>query len=141
MQDLDKLELDNIGKELFSAFHGVLSWKWDSRFEAVLAEFNVAKKDSVRAILDRYLKNTWVSSNINKAPPTVRKVNTYLGKLRAGQMLFTSDTIRTAYIYCAWWPWDNGKTISIRIAPCYKRLKDPEKARKIQQFKSWFGVK
>ena len=71
MQDLDKLELDNIGKELFSAFHGVLSWKWDSRFEAVLAEFDVAKKDSVRAILDRYLKNTWVSSYINKAPPTV----------------------------------------------------------------------
>ena len=140
MPDLNKLELDNICKELLSAFQGMLSWQWDSRFETVLAEFDIANKNSVHAILDRYLRSKWDSSNIDKAPRTVKKVNIDLGKLRTGQMLFTSDTTRTAYIYCAWWPWGNGKTISIRIAPCYKRLLDPEKAEKIKQFKGLFGI-
>ena len=140
MNDLDKLELDNICKELLSAFQGMLSWKWDSRFETVLAEFNVNDKNRVREILDRYFRSTWDSSNINKAPRTVIKVNAYLGNLRSGQMLLTSDATRTEYIYCAWWPWGDGRTISIRIAPCYKRLPDPEKAKKIEQFKGWFGI-
>ncbi len=140
MHDPNKSELENNCKELLSAFKGVLSWQWDSRFEAVLAEFSVNNKDSIRAILDRYLIDTWGSSNIDKAPRTVKKVNIYLGKLRSGQFLFTSDTTHTAYIYCAWWPWGDGKNISIRIAPCYKRLQDTEKAEKIERFKSWFGI-
>lgn len=140
MLNPDKSDLENICRGLSSAFQGVLSWQWDSRFGAALAEFDVDNKDSIRPILDRYLKNTWDSSNINKAPRTVKKVNIYLGKLRTDQMLFTSDSIQPAYIYCAWWPWGSGRTISIRIAPCYKRLSDPEKAEKIQQFKGWFGI-
>jgi hypothetical protein len=140
MNDPNKSELENICKELLSAFQGILSWQWDSRFGTVLAEFNADNKDSIRPILDRFLKNTWDSSNIDKAPRTVKKINIYLGKLRSGQMLLTSDTTRMAYIYCAWWPWGSGSTISIRIAPCYKRLSDPEKTEKIQQFKGWFGI-
>ena len=140
MPELDKSELDNICKELLSAFQGMLSWKCDDRFDAVLAEFDAADKDSIRAILDRYLGSTWDSSNMDKAPHTVKKVNSYLGKLMAGQMLFTSDSTQAAYIYCAWWPWGNGKTISIRIGPCYKRLPDPEKALKFKKFKGWFGI-
>jgi hypothetical protein len=104
MQDIDELELDKICKELLTAFQGVLSWKWDSRFETVLAEFDVAQKDKVRAILDRHFRSTWDSSIIDRAPLCVKEINTYLGDLRSEQMLFTSDTIRSSYIYCAWWP-------------------------------------
>ena len=140
MYDTQKAVVENDCKELLSAFQGVLSWKWDSRFEAVLAEFDVANKDRIHSILDKYFRIIWDSSNINKAPKTVKKINISLGKLRSGQMLFTSDTTQAAYIYCAWWPWGSGKTISIRIAPCYKRLADPERAERIQQFKGWFGI-
>ncbi|MCX5849254.1 MAG: hypothetical protein NTW65_07370 [Deltaproteobacteria bacterium] len=141
MNDTHKAELENDCKELFIAFQGMLSWKWDSRFDTVLAEFDVANKDSLRQILERYLKFTWNSSNIKKAHRSVIKVNSCLGNLMSGQMIFTSDPNGDAYIYCAWWPWGNGKTISIRIGPCYKELPDPEKAEKIQQFKKWFGIK
>ena len=140
MQNLDKLELIKICEELFNAFEGVLSWKWDSRFEAVLAEFDVANKNRVRAILDRCFGSTWDSSIIDRAPLCVKEVSTYLGNLRSEQVLFTSDTTRAAYIYCAWWPWGNGKTISIRIAPYYKALPDPEKVEKIKHFESLFGI-
>ena len=134
-------ELERNFKELANAFKGILYWKWDDRFETVLAEFGTDNKNNVRAILDRYLSNTWDSSNIGSAPKTIQKINMYLGKLRSGQLLFSSDPKQDAYIYCAWWPWGDGKTISIRIAPYYKKLSDSDKAGKIQQLKSWFGIR
>ena len=33
----------------------------------------------------------------------------------AGQLLLTSAPSDGVGIYCAWWPWGNGKTISIRL--------------------------
>jgi hypothetical protein len=115
-------------------------WKWDGRLDTVLAEFGMGKKDSVRAILARNLTITWDTSNIDKAPDSVQVINSHLGSLRTGQLLFTSDPNREAFVFCGWWPWDDGKTISIRIAPSYKKLLDSEKAEKIRLFKGWFGI-
>jgi hypothetical protein len=140
MNDRNKSGLESVCKELWSAFQGILSWKWDSRFGAVLAEFGTGKKESIRAILERSLSITWHSSNIDNAPDIVREINSHLGGLRSGQLLFTSDPDREALIFCAWWPWGDGKAISIRIAPFYKKLSDSEKAEKIQLFKEWFGI-
>ena len=141
MYDLNTSEIEKNCKELFNAFKGVVSWKWDDRFDTVLAEFSVNNKNSVRAILDRYLSIAWDSSNIGSAPKTIQKINMHLGKLRSGQLLFSSDPKQDAYIYCAWWPWGDGKTISIRVAPCYKKLSDSDKDEKIQQLKIWFGIR
>lgn len=140
MNDQNRSGLENACKELGSAFQGILSWKWDSRFGAVLAEFGAGKKESIREILERSLSITWDSSNMDKAPDIVRQINSHLGGLRAGQMLFTTDPNREPLIFCAWWPWENGKTISLRIASADRKLSDPEKAEKIQLFKEWFGI-
>ena len=140
MHDPNKSGLENDCKKLFSAFQGVLSWKWDSRFETVLAEFRADNKGSIRPILERYVSIPWDISNIGNAPDIVRTINSHLGGLRSGQLLFTSDPNRDAFIFCAWWPWGDGKTISIRIAPSYKKVLDSEKAEKIQLFKGWFGI-
>ena len=140
MHDPKKSGLENECKQLVSTFQGVLSWKWDSRFEAALTEFRVDHKDSIRAILERYLSVTWDSSNIGNAPDIVQTISSHLGRLRSGQLLFTSDPNGDAFIFCPWWPWGDGKTISIRIAAYYKKLLDSERAEKIQLFKGWFGI-
>ena len=140
MQDLNKSDLENVCRELLSAFQGIFSWKWDSWVESVLAEFGVDNKDSIRAILERCLSSTWNSSNIGNAPAIVQLINSNLGGLRSGQLLFTSDPSQDAIIFCAWWPWGDGKTISIRIAPLYLKLLDSEKAEQIQLFKRWFEI-
>jgi hypothetical protein len=140
MDDANKSGLETTCTELWSAFRGILSWKWDSRFGAVLAEFGTGKKESIRAILERSLSITWQSSNIDTAPDVVREINNLLGGLRSGQLLFTSDPDRDAFIFCAWWPWGDGKAISIRLAPFYKKLSDSEKAEKSQLFKEGFGI-
>lgn len=91
MSDLNTASAENLCKELARAFHGVLSWKWDRRFETVLAEFDVETKDTVRAALERFLGNLWESANVGNAPNGVRAIDNRLGGLWPGQLLFTSD--------------------------------------------------
>ena len=140
MNDLGKTGMENDCKELSKAFQGVLSWKWDSRFETVLAEFSVKKKEDIRAVLGRYLRTTWDGSSVGNAPDPVRAIDNRLGGLRPGQLLLTSDPSGEAFIFCAWWPWGDAKTISIRIAPSYQNLANAEKAEKTRLLKGWFGV-
>ena len=82
----------------------------------------------------------WDSANIATAPDIVRTINIRVANLRSGQLLFTSDPSPGALLFCAWWPWGDGKTISIRLAPFYKKLPDSEYAKKIQLFKGCFGI-
>ena len=140
MHDLNNSNLENVCREFISAFQATLSWRWDSRFETVLAEFFVDNKDRVREILERYLSIAWDSSNIGKAPDVVRMIAGHLGGLRSGQLLFTSDPNRDALIFGAWWPWGDGNTISLRVAPFDKRLSDSEMSELIKLFKGWFRL-
>jgi len=140
MQDSNKSGLESVCRELRTAFEGILSWKWDNRFEAVLAEFSAGKKESIRGILERSLGTTWDSSNIENASEIVREIHDHLGGLRPGQLLFTSNPNGEAFIFCAWWPWGDGKTISIRMGLSFKKIANSEKAGKVQLFKKEFGI-
>ena len=102
----------------------VLPWKWDHRFEALLAEFSVEKKDEFRAILERDFSNVWDRSNIREAPDIVQMCNNNFGGLRSGQLLFTTDQSQDVFICGAWWPWGNGETISLRIVTLYREEED-----------------
>ncbi len=123
-----------------NAFQGILSWNWDSYIGTVLADFDVRDKDRLRAILEHYLGSTWDRSNIGKAPEIVQIIKSNLGGLRPGQLLFTSNPNQDSIIFGAWWPWGNGETISIRMAPFFSKLSESEKAEQIKLFKGWFGV-
>ncbi len=140
MNDLNKSDIENVCRELLRASQGVLSWKWDSHFETVLAEFSVDNEDRVRAILECDLSIVWDKSKIRKAPDIVRTIVKNFGGLRSGQLLFTSDPNQDVIIFGVWWPWGGGKTISIRVAPFDKRLSDSEMAEFIKLFKGWFGL-
>lgn len=136
----NNFEIETIYKELFAAFKGILSWKWDNRLETALAEFSNHEKDNIQTILKRYFSIVWTSSNSDGMPENVQALDAHLGKLRVGQLLFTSDTNQDNFIFCAWWPWGNGTTTSIRIAPIYSKLSPTEKIKKLQLFKTQFGL-
>jgi hypothetical protein len=38
------------------------------------------------------------------------------------------------------WQWGDGRTISIRFGPAYRKLSDPQKAAHVKQFRGWFGI-
>ena len=121
---LKKADLEEICREFLSASWEVFTWKWDHRFEALLAEFSAIDEDEVRAVLERDLSMVWNSSNIREAPNIVQISAGIFGGLRSGQLLFTSDPSRDVFIFGAWWPWGNGETISLRIASLAKELHD-----------------
>jgi hypothetical protein len=140
MNDSDRSEMDKICMQLYAAFQGVVSWEWDRRFKTVLAKFSVDIEDSVREILERCLSMTWHTGNIGQSPDTLRFVNTYLGGLWEEQFLFTSEPTLEGFVFCAWWPWRNGKTVSIRVSPFYYRLNDLQMGELTKKLKHWFGI-
>jgi len=139
MED-NKTELEDVCRELLNGFQGRLSWKWEDRFQVILATFGVDNRDDIRTVLGRSLEITWDSSNIESASEAVSVINRNFGGIRSGLQLFTSDPSQEAFIFCAWWPWGNGETISIRLGPYYKGTFDSDRTDQIQLFRSWFGV-
>ena len=136
----DQSDIERICRELAQAFQGILSWKWDRRFETILSEFGVDRQHIVRSILERHLNFIWDGSNVANAPQMIRTIDDSFGGLRPGQFLFTSGLERDALIFGAWWPWGDGKEISIRIGLAFKDIEDFERVEKIQWVKGWFGL-
>ena len=125
---LNKSDLKEACKALLSDFDGVLSWKWDKDFEALLAEFSAKDQEKVSSILERHFSLKWDSDTIRKAPDVVKTNTGHLGDLRRGQMLFTSDPEGNVFIFVAWWPWDDSAVVSVRIASPGTESSDSEKA-------------
>lgn len=107
-------QLKNICCELFAASGKILSWQWDSRFGMALAQFNVNEAEQVKTILEEYLSFSWSASDVDQSPEAVQGVVSSLGGLLPGQLLFTSPPDEI-FMLCAWWPWNNGQTVSIRV--------------------------
>jgi hypothetical protein len=117
-----------------------LSWQWDGRLGAVLAEFLVDRKDDIRKTTESFLGHVWDSTNIETAPNVVQIIAIKLGSLREEQFLFTSDPNQDVLIYGAWWPWGNGKYISLRLAPHDRSLSDTEQSELKNKFRGWFSL-
>ncbi len=140
MNSVQGLDLKATCKEILEAFEGFLVWKWDDRFGTLQTEFGADKKAAVQEILDRFFGITWDSTNIEQAPEIVRVIDRHLGGLRPGQLFFNTDPNQDAFVFCAWWPWGDGQTISIRMAPFDKKLSDSRKTELINQIKGWAGL-
>ncbi len=136
MENLNTSNIEKICKGLLKAFQGILSWEWDSRFETALAICPVNEQDKILVILKQYLNTSWNSSNINNAPGAVQTISKNLSGIQEKQILFTSAPNQECLIFCAWWPWTNEETISLRVGPFCSNMKQDEL---IQSFKGWFS--
>lgn len=133
-------DIATIGKALFDEFEGLLTWKWDDWVGTILAEFDIGQKKKIQSLLEKHLPVVYDIDAIEKAPAIVRALDDHLGGLRSGQLLFSSDPSREAFVFGAWWPWGDGKTVSIRIAPYDRRLSEGDEAELIAQMKAWAGI-
>ncbi|MBA3012574.1 MAG: hypothetical protein FP812_20400 [Desulfobacula sp.] len=115
-------------------------WKWDARFETALAEISVADKEGIYGILTRHMGKTWNTDNADSTPKVVQMVIDYFGGLNPGQTLLTSDPDQDGLLLCAWWPWGNNATISIRLAVFADSLSDEENDALGLLFRGWFGI-
>lgn len=90
-----------------------LSWEWEDRFGVMLA---VVKGDQLRDVESK-LSDAFDSQfgGREDLPETPKQIADRLGGLRAGQQLFTTEPGATVVVYCAWWPWGGGSTVSLRV--------------------------
>ncbi len=138
--DYDTSRLEKSCRDLVKAFENRLTWKWDERFETVLAEFSVKDKESVSHIIKIQMGDIWDRDNSGNAPEVVKMAIGYFGGLSQGQQLFTSDPAGDDLVLCAWWPWGNGETISIRLGVFADSLNENENEELTRVFKTWFNL-
>ena len=103
-------------RDISSRLVGIVDWKWDERFELILGEFPSERKEDVQKVLDGIFIEKWGSSEIGKAPEYVKEIGRFFGGVFSGQYILISAEINQVRLFCAWWPWGNGLTISIRIS-------------------------
>ncbi len=124
---LNKPELQAVCNELLTDLEGILSWKWDRSFQALLSEIPPEDQNKIRSILKQHFNRQYDKKTIRKAPDSFRTIAGQFGDLRSGQILFSSDPEDSVLIFAAWWPWADGKRISIRLASPDPEAKAPKK--------------
>lgn len=140
MLEYDTSVLEKRCRWIIGSLGGQLNWKWDERFDTILAEFNIKDTEGIRQKLSRQMDIVWDRNNADQAPEPIHIIIDYFGGLHPGQQLFTSDPNIDGILLCAWWPWENGRTVSIRIAVFADSLSDEQNDELVRIFRGWFGV-
>ena len=124
-------DVEKICSRIYSECDSLESWNWDDRFQAVLTEFPTEQENEVLPVLEKYFDSCWNDETIKRAPGKVRSVAKDLGEVREGQLLFCSDPEKDDLLLGAYWPWQSGKKISLRMlvdSPTIDLSMDPDPA-------------
>ena len=113
------------------------AWKWDGRFEAVESAFPRAAEAQAREKVGALLPSAWSSVTVKEAPEAVRTLATKTGGLRPGQLLFSGAPVEGALPFGLWWPWGDGKTVTLRVGLSGLDAGAPAVVRLVERF----GVK
>ena len=132
--------MENISMEFVNTFQDKLKWEWDDRFEAVLSTCKTEAKDDIQFSIKFHLKTIWDNSNTEGAPDVILGVMNHFGGLMPGQFFFTSDLHKEILLCCAWWPWGDGETVSIRVLPYSNKLTDDYRAALKKKFRNCFRI-
>ena len=108
-------DIEKICSKIYSECNSLVTWNWDDRYQAVLSEFPAEQEKEVMSVLEKHFDSCWDEETIDFAPGKIRSVARELGNVHHGQRLFSSDPNQDALLLGAYWPWQNGKRISLRM--------------------------
>ena len=112
----NKNQQDTIFSTITTPLGDELTWRWEEKKSALLAEFSWEKKDRILTILRRLLSEEWHKKNIKKAPESLKAELGELANLNKEQLIFTKPaTEETPALAIILWPWGHGSTYSMRI--------------------------
>lgn len=116
-----------------------LKWTWDGRFEAHLAEVAIEDAQKVSEFLRAQFAAHFDKKSLKTAPEEIRAAVESSGGLESGQNYYTSEDTGDAFLYGAWWPWGNGKVISLRVGVKINLEKIAEQLPPFQDFPKWIS--
>ena len=105
-----------------------------------LIVFEKEERESVLSVLTHEFDQQWDSTTIGNASYLVGEVVSSLFGILPGQLLFTSEAGAGLLLLAAWWPWDNGNNISLRIGIFCLEEHPFEKDKRKEQLSEWLNL-
>lgn len=90
-------------------------WSFDNRFECVASSFDADAAPQARTILSPLFPQAYSAATLASAGPTLTEIATRTGGVRAGQMIFGAPPLGHLTPYALWWPWEEGRVVSLRV--------------------------
>jgi hypothetical protein len=132
-------EIESCCKGIITETSGLLTWEWDDYIGAFLATFPPDLAPQIETICDKYFVSRWGTASLDKIPPSVLAIADSLGGLRNTQRLLVTRPGEFVMAYGAWWPWGDGKTISLRIGLVTDKVPEHAKDEFFKEFSEWFN--
>lgn len=107
-------------ERLRKSLGATFEWSWDDRFGGLISQFDVNNQEAVLNALNAHFTDCWDQITIQSASETERSSAGVFCELRDGQLLFITPAGTHEDIMAAYWPWGDGKTVSLRIVPSRK---------------------
>jgi len=95
--------------------HPSLSWDWDDRFHVSRLVLTIGQSKEVYSFMLKEFAENWVAESLPDAPVLIRHLADQIFGIRHGQLLFTMNNKSLTILFAAWWPWEDGQNISLRI--------------------------
>jgi hypothetical protein len=135
-------EIEVCCKSIIENTSELLNWEWDDYIGAFLATFGQQEAEAIEAICDQCFMSRWDAAALGDIPADVMAVAESLGGLRNRQQLMVTAPGDFLTAYGAWWPWGDGKTISLRIGLIiHGKVPEHAGAEFTQEFREWFTTK
>ena len=90
-------------------------WTFDNRFECVASSFDADFAPSARLLIAPLFPGAFNEKTLATASLGVREAAARTGGVRSTQMIFGAERSGRATPYALWWPWEEARTISLRI--------------------------
>jgi hypothetical protein len=132
-------EIESCCKGIITETTGLVTWEWDDYIGAFLATFPPDLVPQIETICDKYFMSRWGTESLDKIPPSVLAIADSLGGLRNTQRLLVTRPGEFVMAYGAWWPWGDGKTISLRIGLVTDKVPEHAKDEFFKEFSEWFN--
>ncbi len=133
-------ELEPICRDLRRRTQGVMLWEKDDRFRAVLSPFDLHNERMMREILNKHFPLHYTMANVASAPERVGYIFRELGSLVDGHELYVRNPEKEIILYAAWWPWEDGQTVTLRIGFVAPDMLPSQENKLFRKVRQWFGL-
>lgn len=117
-----------------------LAWEWDSRFGVSMIVFDAKQSKEIYEFIVKEFSENWGADSIGKAPKIVKTLADQILGIRRGQLLFTMSPHDMVVFFGAWWPWESGANVSLRIGMRPIEGSKYAEAELEKNIREWFGL-
>lgn len=93
-----------------------LTWQYDDKHQAMLAQFAQNRAQGVMATLAPQFTHQWCYSTRKQIPVELKAQLGDVTQLDKNQELLAVNIVDEGCIVALWWPWGHGGTYSLRLA-------------------------